>query len=434
MPLLSIIIPVYNLENYLEDCLNSIINQNFYDYEVILVDDVSTDESGNICNRYAEKYFDFKVIHLKTKGLPAGARNIGIQNASGKYVHFCDGDDYYLNNSFDLIRDNLIKNKPDVLIGQFICKPEKGAFYCEDVLLKRNIFIENNTEKILQYFLSLNNLTYTPWRFILNREFIIKNNLYFLEGYHVEDEEWFPKVICTANNFSLLAKPFYCYRPRLNGSITSQKTYLHTKAHIVISLRLLNFLYNKRYEYIKKHYIMLRVKFLIGLFSTRCDTLHKNQIKELAQIIDKNIKYFNLLKEISQRGDLFDFVNRYGSCVGLSLYRTYIIEKTIEKIYGNEDKKIYIFPTGYNGEGTARILKNAGYKVEGFLDNSNTKNGCIIDDLEVNLPSILKNIDDEKLSNIFIVISTQKRQVVEILRNQLKSLNIKENQFAIRIY
>ncbi|HDK7167355.1 glycosyltransferase family 2 protein [Clostridium sp.] len=435
MPLLSIVIPVYNVQNYLEQCLNSILDQDFKDYEVILVDNASTDKSGGICDNYALEYENIKVVHLYKNCLPAGARNIGLKNAMGKYVHFCDSDDYYTKNSFSYISNTINETFPDVIVGKFICKPEKGAFHFNDVNYNIRIFKEMNTDAIVGHLLNFSDSICTVWRFIANRKFLIKNKITFLEGYNCEDEEWVPKLICTANTFSLIEEPFYCYRPRKSGSITSTKTYMNSsRSQLATAISLLKFLKEKNCIGIRKKYIMSRVKFLIGLFATRCDTFIRSEMIELAKIIEDNMEYFNCLKEISKTGEFFDFVNRYGSCIGLSLYRTYIIEKTVEKVYGNEDKKIYIFPTGYNGEGTARILKNEGYKVEGFLDNSNTKNGCIIDGLEVNLPSILKNIDDEKLSNIFIVISTQKRQVVEILRNQLKSLNIKENQFAIRIY
>lgn len=434
MPLLSIIIPVYNVEDYLEECLDSILSQDFYDYEVILVDDVSTDRSGDICNKYVEKHSNFKVIHLKSKGLPGGARNIGLQNAIGEYVHFCDSDDYYLKNSFLSIVKHIEENTPDVIIGDFTCRPEKGAFYCENLQLKNSIFKTKDSFTLIEYFSNSFTVPWSVWIFILKRKFLVDNNIYFLEKCYFEDAEWFTKILCLYKSFSLLENPFYCYRPRAIGSITSIKTFLYSKSHLLLSIRLLQFLHEKKYEDMRKDYIISRVKFLIGLFATRCDILNENEIIELAEIIDNNIKYFNLLKEISKKGDLFDFVNRYGSYIGLQLYRTYVIEKTVEKVYGKEDKDIYIFPTGYNGEGTARILKKAGYKVKGFLDNSDTKNGCIINELKVNLPSILKNVDDEKLNNIFIVISTQKKQVVEVLKSQLKNLNIKENQFAIRIY
>jgi len=272
---------------------------------------------------------------------------------------------------------------------------------------------------------------------IINRKFLIKNNLKFLEGYHAEDDEWFPKIVCSANKFSLLSEPFYCYRPRSSGSVTSDKiykTYLHTKAYLAAATKLLGFLKEKKYQGVRKEYIISRVKFLLELFAMRCDTLDRNQIHELSQIIEGEIESFNILSEISKTGDLFDFVNRYGTYLGLCLYRTYVVEGTIEIVHGKENKKIYIFPAGYNGETTARILKNAGYDVKGFLDNADTKNGSIIEGLPVSLPMVLGDIPDNELSEIFVLIATQKRNIEEILKEQLRELGLKDSQFASRVY
>ncbi|WP_069998870.1 glycosyltransferase family 2 protein [Cellulosilyticum sp. I15G10I2] len=434
MPLLSIVIPVYNVENYLDECINSILNQNFDDYEVILVDDASTDSSGRMCDEYASKYKNITTIHLEENSLPAGARNVGIKNAIGKYIHFCDSDDWYIKDSFLNISEVLKKNSPDVLVGQFICKPERGAFLCNDVDFNSEIFRNPDSDIIVEHFLSFPKFTCTTCRFIINRDFLIKNDLKFLEGYHVEDEEWFPKVVCYAQKFSLIKEPFYCYRPRANGSITSSKTYLHSKAHLVLAMRLLNFAEEKKYESIRRQYIISRVTFLLGLFATRCDTFDLDQIQELSVVIEDNIDVIKAIYKTSPEIELFDFVCRHGSYMGLYLYQKDVIERTLEIVAGKDDKDIYIFPTGYNGEGTARILKSAGYNVKGFLDNSHIKEGCIIDGIQVYLPSVLKGISMNKMKNIFVIVSIQQKDISEILKKQLKSLGLGESQFDNRIY
>lgn len=92
---LSIIVPVYNVEKYLKTCINSLLEQKLDAYEIILVDDGSTDSSGGICDEYAKKHEKIQVIHKKNGGL-SSARNTGIENAVGKYIGFVDSDDYIM--------------------------------------------------------------------------------------------------------------------------------------------------------------------------------------------------------------------------------------------------------------------------------------------------------------------------------------------------
>ena len=183
MPLLSIIIPVYNVELYLEQCLESILHQDFHDYEVILVDNGSTDSSGEICDRYASNLDFIQVIHLKTNLLPAGARNVGLTVAQGEYVHFCDSDDYYVEGSFSLVAGILLNDSPSVLIGQFISVPEKGAFVANDVQMDPEVFKQRSASGIAEYLRGQPNLLCTPWRLIVKRPLLI-----YLSGLHFQKD------------------------------------------------------------------------------------------------------------------------------------------------------------------------------------------------------------------------------------------------------
>lgn len=434
VPLLSIVIPVYNIERYIDECICSILNQDFTDYEIILVNDASTDNSGAICDSYALKYSNIKVIHLEVNSLLGAARNVGLNHATGQYIHFCDGDDYYFEGSLTKIGNALKATFPTVLVGQFICVPEKGAFVCKDQPLDPQVFEKGEKACIIEYLLRRKNLLHSACRVISKREFLISQQLTFLEGYYAEDEEWFPKVMCSADSFALLSDPFYCYRPRASGSITSRKTYLHSKSQLKASISLLHFLYEKKYTDYRREYILSRVRFLLGLFATRCGLFSSEQLHELATMIECNIEPFKTIMEIPETHTLYDFISRYGSYMGLCLYKTYIMEKTLEIVYEKENAEIYVFPTGYNGEGTAQIIKNAGYHINGFLDNSHLKSECVIDGLPVNLPATLKKLPSDKFKNIFVLVTSQQEDTSKIIMEQLRELGLKDTQFASRIY
>ena len=110
-PMFSIIIPVYNVENELARCIDSIINQTFGNFELILVDDGSPDNSGSICDEYAKNDSRVQVIH-KANGGVSSARNTGLKIAKGEYIWFVDSDDYVETNSFKIITFGLTPQKP----------------------------------------------------------------------------------------------------------------------------------------------------------------------------------------------------------------------------------------------------------------------------------------------------------------------------------
>ena len=125
-PELSIIVPVYNVEQVLEKCLLSIKNQTYQNYEVIMIDDGSNDKSGKICDKYMEKDNTYRVIHKKNEGV-SKARNYGLDMAKGKYVMFIDSDDSILPDMFEKYINEIKISNVDVVIGGVI-QYENGEF------------------------------------------------------------------------------------------------------------------------------------------------------------------------------------------------------------------------------------------------------------------------------------------------------------------
>lgn len=115
MPKISIIVPVYNVEKYLEKCVRSILAQTFTDFELILVDDGSPDSSGAMCDQFAKQDERVKVIHKENGGL-SDARNAGIEIATGEYLGFIDSDDYIADDMYELLYTNIVKEDADLSI------------------------------------------------------------------------------------------------------------------------------------------------------------------------------------------------------------------------------------------------------------------------------------------------------------------------------
>ena len=173
----SVIIPVYNVEAYLERCIDSILLQDYQDLEIIIINDGSTDRSPNICEDYAEKDSRIKVIHQLNKGLP-GARNSGLKIAKGEYIFFLDSDDYIEQNFFKILNNSLL-GKEDVLSFNYKIVRGENIKY-----LNKEDHITINQQFLLQ---ALKNTAKTDffwfvWRRVYKNDFIIKNSILFDES------------------------------------------------------------------------------------------------------------------------------------------------------------------------------------------------------------------------------------------------------------
>ena len=143
IPLVSIIIPVYNVEKYLSHCLNSVLSQNFNDFEILLVNDGSTDGSDKICNEYAEKDNRIRAFHKENNGL-SSARNYGLKKSSGKYVIFLDSDDFW--NNDDILLSFFHKaeeNNLDVVRGEYYNVNSNGFLLYTPKITKFKLSLDN---------------------------------------------------------------------------------------------------------------------------------------------------------------------------------------------------------------------------------------------------------------------------------------------------
>lgn len=227
MCIFTIIIPVFNVKKYLSECIDSVLNQKYRHLEIILVDDGSTDESGEVCDLYKKMDSRIKVIHQNNEG-PSKSRNSGLNIATGKYVMFLDSDDYLANNNVILDFCNIFeKYNCDIIYGVykgFIDEHYKSCTYeiYPKILNIDNTQIKNlNTEEIIQLLFDKKNYYSSPTIKIYRRDFIENNGLRFkLDIYH-EDEEWTPKILLNSEKIYLYSKEFYMRRYREDSIMTT---------------------------------------------------------------------------------------------------------------------------------------------------------------------------------------------------------------------
>ena len=220
--LFSIVIPVYNVAPYLRECVDSVLAQEFTDYEIILVDDGSTDNSPNICDKYAETHTQIKVIHKANGGL-SDARNFGTKEAQGDYLMFLDSDDFWNGKNILFEIYNIIKeNNPDLIIH------ELSSFYDLEKIIPRKFKNEGIQKFSLDFKNDLkelvnNDIYYaTACNKIIKTSIIKENNIEFSKGKLHEDVAWCADIIPYVSSYSLYKKPFYYYRKEREGSLTVQ--------------------------------------------------------------------------------------------------------------------------------------------------------------------------------------------------------------------
>lgn len=209
-PKVSIIVPVYNVEQYLHRCLESISSQTFTDWECILIDDGSPDKSGAICDEYAEKDSRFRVIHQKNKGV-AAVRNVGISLANGKWICFVDSDDWIENEFLELLYQKACESNACIVGCNSLDETENGDFVNE-----QNIDIDNFDliENLLRNKLHGGLCLY----FIKHERF---KNISFVEGMNIcEDLLVSIKLFVNKPKTSHISKPLYHYTASNTNSIT----------------------------------------------------------------------------------------------------------------------------------------------------------------------------------------------------------------------
>lgn len=216
----TVIIPVYNVEDYLDECINSVLNQSYKNYEIILVDDGSTDESGIICDRFEKDNPQIMVIHKKNGGL-SSARNIGIQLAKGDYVVFLDSDDYWDDeNALEKVAMIIQKYDYDVLNFHYKKNYEKSGNMIDPfqkVNIKEYAQLSLNEKKY--YLVKKNQFIASACNKIIKKAMFEEHYLFFDEGKTSEDINWCARLLVFSKNMGICNEDFYVYRQR-NKSIT----------------------------------------------------------------------------------------------------------------------------------------------------------------------------------------------------------------------
>lgn len=227
----SVIVPIYNVEAYLEVCLNSIVRQTLHDIEIILVNDGSTDGSLAIAERFAENDSRIRLISQENSG-QAVARNVGIKEAQGDYIAFVDSDDWIEPDMLDVLYHNIEQGKSDFVQCRFeFDNPQRGTKTVYGRKFDKSVM---QGREILEDAMMVRNILVAPVIKMYNRKFIIDNDLFFESGIVNEDTLYAIIISCCARKVSFVDRVFYHAIER-EGS-TSRASYQRLCSHMIIAL------------------------------------------------------------------------------------------------------------------------------------------------------------------------------------------------------
>lgn len=291
-PLISVIVPIYNVEKYLARCVDSIVNQTYKNLEIILVDDGSPDLCPQMCDDYAEKDNRIKVVHKKNGGL-SDARNAGMAVATGEYISFIDSDDYVSDDFFECLLDVMNKKNSDIAECSVVKFYEDNRFdeFSDDLSVKTY-----DTQDAMSALIAENPFHQHVWNKLYKTELI--KDIPYAVGKLNEDEFWTYQVFGRANKVSKLNKTMYYYFQR-NSSIMG----------VGYNIRRLDALEGKanRQKYIENNFPDLSAQAKIDLYGS-CMFAYQSVLKFMSGSDKK--KALSIIKKYKNNCNLsFDEIN-----------------------------------------------------------------------------------------------------------------------------
>ena len=248
MPKVSLIIPVYNVEDYIEKCLNSVVNQTLKDMEIIIVNDGATDNSKQKIEKYLKKYPKIKYLEKENGGL-SDARNYGMPYAKGEYIAFLDSDDYVEQNMYEEMYSIAKKENADMVDCNFVWEyPNKKKEDIGEIYTSKKEMIEKGHV--------------VAWNKLIRREILEEAKIKFPVGLRYEDMEFFYKLVPYVNKVSFVKKCLVHYVQRENSIANTQD--VRTKEIFTILDNVIKYYKEKKlYDEYKEELEYIYVKFLL---------------------------------------------------------------------------------------------------------------------------------------------------------------------------
>jgi glycosyltransferase involved in cell wall biosynthesis len=291
MPKITVIIPIYNAELYLERCIDSIVNQSFKDIELICVNDGSTDNSEQIIKKYQDKHNNIILISKKNKGVSA-ARNIGLERSNSDYIYFVDADDWLSPDCLESIYNAAISSQADIIY--FNANIYKNNTLINYYNLKRLKSIKNKD-------LLFKMMIHAVWNKLYKKEFLLKNDIKFPVGIKSSEDNIFNEMChFHAPKYFILDKKLYNYNEFNLGAITSNL--INTCFNEIESFRyIINTAeFKHSNNSLKKVMLQRHIRGLL-CYTKRIETSNTKEIKEeIKKLVDELYENDNIQFSVGQ--------------------------------------------------------------------------------------------------------------------------------------
>lgn len=313
----SIIVPMYNVELYLDKCIDSLLSQTYNDYEIILIDDCSSDNTLNIARKWSLKSTKIVLIEKSKNSGLSDTRNIGIKRSCGDYLLFVDSDDYIEKDTLKNMYDIIFETKADIIYAGFFQE------YPNNISIKKYGYNSKpdklyNTEEYMYSELESRNLFAAAAFGVYKRDLITDNCLFFKIGILHEDEHWTPRLLMNSSTIFLSSYHFYHYVKR-EGSITTKKDRTQNGLDLI----------NTCIELKKYSLIHLKDSYLQKLYNNQLAKLYMKAVcigeldyKTYRHVVDRFFPIKNAYK-------IYDIAKALLFMTSISLY------KRIDKLFGD---------------------------------------------------------------------------------------------------
>tara|TARA_X000000950_G_C13874616_1_gene644302 strand:+ start:340 stop:1599 length:1260 start_codon:yes stop_codon:yes gene_type:complete len=409
----SIVIPVFNTEKFIKKCVQSVLNQNFNDLEIILINDYSKDKSGKICKELSIKNPNkLKFVQNKKNLGVSTSRNIGLNIANGKYIIFLDSDDYLIKNSLNYLYKKIkLKNYPEVIFNHIVQKKEPKTnlnilkYFGEKKLFKKQ-FLSKTIKK--------NFILNECWRIVVSKDLIIRNKINFKNIKIAEDVSFVFKILTHMSSIIINKNKFLFHRSRAD-SLKYTKGVDAALAYYSVYLEIQD--YKKRIRNQKEilNYLDILKENIKSNMKIYFSILNKSQI---SQLIIKMRKFFPNKKnpKLEYKKFILNTIEQTERKIKNSLYQLRVSQK-----------KINIYCAGIMSEVLIKILMKNGFQVKNIIDDDPIWVGKKIMNINVKKISIFNK---SHYKNDLIIICNHSEKVINNIKTKLKKLKINNKQIS----